>query len=305
MRARGRLPEPRAARRDGRAGRGLPVPVAVLAWIGVAFLAAPLVAMIVRTPWSRLVAVLVRPEVLDALRLSVIASVMSLLVGCVLGLPLAWLFARTEFPGKRLVRAVCVLPMVLPPVVGGFALLLAFGRRGVFGRSLDAATGLTLPFTTAGVVVAATFVAMPFLVVAVEAGLRGIDPELERAAATLGADRWTVFRRVTLPLAAPAVRAGMAVCWARALGEFGATITFAGSLPGRTQTMPLAIFLQLETDRDAAIVMSLLLLGVSIAVLVALRERYLGAAPGADREAISPGAHRGGGAPETQLAGGS
>jgi molybdate transport system permease protein len=261
-------------RRGG--GPGLPVPVAVLAWLGVAFLATPFVAMLVRTPWPRLVEILVQPEVAQALRLSLVASVASLAVGCALGLPLAWLFARTEFPGKRLVRAVCVLPMVLPPIVGGVALLLAFGRRGVVGQPLDALTGLTLPFTTAGVVMAATFVAMPFLVVAVEAGLKGIDPELERAAATLGADRWTVFRRVTLPLAAPAVRAGMAVCWARALGEFGATITFAGSLPGRTQTLPLAIFLQLETDRDAAIVSSLLLLAVSVAVLVALRERYLG-----------------------------
>ena len=266
---------PRPVDRRDR-GRGLPLPVAVLAWLGVAFLATPFLAMVVRTPWPRLVGILTQPEVAQALRLSLVASIAALAVGCVLGLPLAWLFARTEFPGKRLVRAVCVLPMVLPPIVGGVALLLAFGRRGVVGQPLDAVTGLTLPFTTAGVVMAATFVAMPFLIVAVEAGLKGIDPELERAAATLGADRWTVFRRVTLPLAAPAVRAGMAVCWARALGEFGATITFAGSLPGRTQTLPLAIFLQLETDRDAAIVSSLLLLAVSVAVLVALRERYLG-----------------------------
>lgn len=265
-----------AGGRTARRRSSLPWPVAALAWLGVAFLATPFVALVVRVPWRRFVTILAQPEVLEALRLSVTASVAAVLVGSLLGLPLAWLFARSEFPGKRVVRAVCVLPMVLPPIVGGVALLLAFGRRGVVGRAVDAATGLTLPFTTVGVVVAATFVAMPFLVVAVESGLRGIDPELERAAAALGAGRWTVFRRVTLPLAAPAVRAGMAVCWARALGEFGATITFAGNLPGRTQTMPLAIFLQLETDRDAAIVLSLLLLGVSVAVLVALRERYLG-----------------------------
>ena len=254
----------------------VPLPVRLLAGIAVTFLAAPVIAIVVRTPWSRLVDLLTQPEVLQALRVSVGVSIASVVVAAVLGLPLAWVLARVEFPGKRLVRALCVLPMVLPPVVGGVALFFAFGRRGVFGRVVEALTGVTLPFSSAGVVVAITFVAMPFLIVTVEAGLRAIDPAMERAAATLGASRWTVFRRVTLPLAAPSLLAGAAVCWARALGEFGATITFAGALPGRTQTMPVEIFLRLQTDTDAAIALSLVLLIVSVAVLVGLRQRFLG-----------------------------
>ena len=172
--------------------------------------------------------------------------------------------------------ALFALPLVLPPVVGGVALLLAFGRRGLFGGLLASTTGISLPFTTTGAVLAATFVAMPFLVVTVEAGLRQADQRLEEAAATLGASRWTVYRRVTLPQIAPALAAGTALCWARALGEFGATITFAGNLPGRTQTMPLAVYLLLESDPAAAYALSLLLLAISVAVLVGLRGRYLG-----------------------------
>ena len=182
-------------------------------------------------------------------------------------MPLAWLLARVEFPGRRLVRALVTVPLVLPPVVGGVALLLVFGRRGLVGSWLDATFGITLPFTTAGVVVAEAFVAMPFLVIAVEGALRGADTRYEEAAATLGAGRWTAFRRVTLPLVAPGVAAGAVLCWARALGEFGATITFAGNFPGRTQTMPLAVYLALETDLEAAIVLSLVLLAVSVAIL--------------------------------------
>jgi molybdate transport system permease protein len=197
----------------------------------------------------------------------------------VLGVPLAWLLARTGFPGRRLVRALVTVPLVLPPVVGGVALLLVFGRRGLVGSWLDATVGVSLPFTTAGVVVAEAFVAMPFLVISVEGALRGADDRYEEAAATLGAGRWTAFRRVTLPLIAPGVAAGAVLCWARALGEFGATITFAGNFPGRTQTMPLAVYLALEQDLDAAIVLSLVLLVVSVAILVALRDRWLGGAP--------------------------
>ena len=164
---------------------------------------------------------------------------------------------------------------MLPPVVGGVALLLAFGRQGVLGRPLDALTGVTLPFTTAGVVVAETFVAMPFLVVTVEGAFRAADRGYEEAAATLGASRLTVFRRVTLPLVGPSLVAGTVLCWARALGEFGATITFAGSFPGRTQTMPLAVYLALQSDPEAAIALSLVLLLVSVAVLGGLRDRWL------------------------------
>lgn len=253
-----------------------PAGVRPLAAVGLGFLVLPLVALALRTPWSRLGPLLADPLVTDALRLSLTTSLSALAVAVVLGIPLAWVLARTEFPGRRLVRALAVLPMVLPPVVGGVALLLAFGRRGLFGGSLDAVTGVTLPFTTAGVVVAEAFVAMPFLVVTVEAGLRSMDTRYEDAAATLGASRWTVLRRVTLPLVAPSVAAGMALAWARALGEFGATITFAGNLPGETQTMPLAVYLALESNPQAAHLLSFLLLAVSVAVLVGLRDRYLG-----------------------------
>ena len=190
-------------------------------------------------------------------------------------MPLAWVLARAEFPGRRLVRALVTVPLVLPPVVGGVALLLVFGRRGLVGGWLDATFGVSLPFSTAGVVVAEAFVAMPFLVISVEGALRGADARYEEAAATLGATRWTAFRRVTLPLIAPGVAAGGVLCWARALGEFGATITFAGNFPGRTQTMPLAVYLALEQDLDAAIVLSLLLLVVSVAILAALRDRWV------------------------------
>jgi molybdate transport system permease protein len=198
-------------------------------------------------------------------------------VSLVLGVPLAWVLARAEFPGRRLVRALVTVPLVLPPVVGGVALLLVFGRRGLVGSWLDATFGVSLPFTTAGVVVAEAFVAMPFLVISVEGALRGADARYEEAAATLGASRWTAFRRVTLPLIAPGVAAGAVLCWARALGEFGATITFAGNFPGRTQTMPLAVYLALEQDLDAAIVLSLLLLLVSVTILAALRDKWVAA----------------------------
>ncbi len=192
-----------------------------------------------------------------------------------LGVPLAWLLARTEFPGRGFVRALVTVPLVLPPVVGGVALLLVFGRRGLLGAWLDSTFGITLPFTTTGVVLAEAFVAMPFLVIAVEGALRAAEARFEEAAATLGAGRWTVFRRVTLPLIAPGVAAGAVLCWARALGEFGATITFAGNFPGRTQTMPLAVYLALEQDLPSAIVLSLILLAVSVTVLAFLRDRWI------------------------------
>ena len=164
---------------------------------------------------------------------------------------------------------------MLPPVVGGVALLLAFGRNGVMGRWLYEATGYSLPYTTTAVVIAETFVAMPFLVVSVEGALRGIDPRYDEAAATLGASRWYSFSRVILPMLRPGIAAGSVLCWARALGEFGATITFAGNFPGRTQTMPLAVYLALQDDPQAAIALSLVLLALSIAILAGLRERWL------------------------------
>ncbi|CAN5871093.1 ABC transporter permease [soil metagenome] len=254
----------------------VPAGIRVLGGLAVAFLTLPLVGLAIRTPWRQVGTLLGDPVVGQTLRLSLLASLSSLAVATVLGVPLAWLLARTDFPGRRLVRALAVLPMVLPPVVGGVALLLAFGRRGLFGQVLFAATGWSLPFTTLGVIVAETFVAMPFLIVTVESGLRALDPRFEEAAATLGASRWTILRTVTLPLITPSLTAGMALCWARALGEFGATISFAGNLPGRTQTMPLAVYLELESNPAAAYLLSFVLLAVSIAVLVGMRDRYLG-----------------------------
>ncbi|MFF3763911.1 ABC transporter permease [Streptomyces sp. NPDC001922] len=265
----------RTRRRPARGGRRAPLPLLVPALAGLVFLLLPLAALLVRAPWSSLPQQLGSAEVWDALRLSLITATAATGVSLVLGVPLAWLLARTEFPGRGLVRALVTLPLVLPPVVGGVALLLALGRNGVAGRWLDDAFGVTLPFTTAGVVVAEAFVAMPFLVISVEGTLRAADPRYEEAAATLGASRFTAFRRVTLPLIAPGVAAGAVLAWARALGEFGATITFAGNFPGRTQTMPLAVYLALQNDPAAAIALSLVLLAVSIAVLAGLRDRWM------------------------------
>jgi molybdate transport system permease protein len=254
------------------------VPIALLlpAALGLAFLVLPLAGLVIRAPWTTLPQRLAEPGVLTALRLSLQTATIATVLCVVAGVPLAWLLARVEFPGRRVVRALVTVPLVLPPVVGGVALLLVFGRRGLLGGWLDRTFGITLPFTTTGVVLAEAFVAMPFLIIAVEGALRGADARYEEAAATLGAGRWTTFTHVTLPLVAPGIAAGAVLCWARALGEFGATITFAGNFPGRTQTMPLAVYLALETDVDAAIVLSLILLAVSVTILAALRDKWIG-----------------------------
>ena len=267
----------RRRRADGRRTRErLPWPALVLAGCAVAFFALPFIGLLWRAPWGQLGDVLGRSSVRDALWLSMKTSLASTVVSVVLGVPLAWQLARVDFPGRGVVRALATLSMVLPPVVGGVALFASFGRRGLFGRYLDEWFGFGLPFTTAGVVVAQTFVAMPFLVLTVEAALRQLDPRIEEAARTLGGGRWYVFSRVTLPTIRPALIAGAVLAWARALGEFGATITFAGNFPGRTQTMPLATYLALETDPDEAIMIALVLIAVSFAVLVGLRDQWLG-----------------------------
>ncbi|ADG89390.1 ABC transporter permease [Thermobispora bispora] len=260
--------------RPAGTARRAPWALTVPAALGLAYLVVPLLGLIVRTPWATLPARLAEPRVLEALRLSLVTATAATAVCLLLGVPLAWLLARVPFPGRSLVRALVTVPMVLPPVVGGVALLLVFGRTGLIGRWF--ADAVTLPFTTTAVIMAQAFVAMPFLVISVEGTLRTADPRYEEAAATLGASRWTVFRRVTLPLVAPGVAAGAVLCWARALGEFGATITFAGNFPGTTQTMPLAVYLAMETDPEAAIVLSLILLAVSAGVLTVLRDRWLG-----------------------------
>ena len=250
-----------------------------LAGVAALFLALPVAGLLWRAPWTGLGADLWSPAVRTALRLSLVCSLWATALSLVFGLPLAWVLARSEFPGRRLVRALATLPMVFPPVVAGVALLLAFGRQGLLGRWLFDWFGLRLPFTTPGAVLAETFVAMPFLVVPAEAAFRSLDRRYEEAARTLGAGRWTVFRRVTLPLAGPALVAGTVLCWARALGEFGATITFAGNTPGRTSTVPLQVYLLLESGRlESAIALSLVLLAVSVGVLVGLRDHWLGTA---------------------------
>jgi molybdate transport system permease protein len=257
-------------------GTRTPAPLLVPAAIGVAFLVLPLVGLLVRAPWPDLLPQLASPSVREALRLSLVSATLATLVSLVLGVPLAWVLARSRARGRTVLRALVTVPLVLPPVVGGVALFTVLGRRGIVGRWLDQAFDLTIPFTTTAVVLAEAFVAMPFLVISVEGALRAADARFEDAAATLGADRWTTFRRVTLPLVAPGVAAGAVLCWARALGEFGATITFAGNYPGTTQTMPLAVYLALNQDPDAAIVLSVVLLVVSLATLLLLRDRWLG-----------------------------
>jgi molybdate transport system permease protein len=251
-----------------------PAALVVLACLGLAFFFLPLVALLIRVPWGDLGSLLASEVVTDALRLSLVSSVAATAISLVLGVPLAWLLARAEFPGRSVVRGVVTLPLVLPPVVGGAALLFALGRRGLVGGPLAEATGLVMPFSMWGVIVATTFVAMPFLVITVEGALRNLDTRYEGVAAALGAGRWTVLRRVTIPMIAPSLLSGLVLTWARAFGEFGATITFAGNLQGRTQTMPLAVFVALESDRDTAVAISLVMVLVSLGVLVALRDRW-------------------------------
>jgi molybdate transport system permease protein len=259
----------------GSATGRVPWQLALPALVGLALLVLPLAGLLVRAPWSTLPDRLGDPAVGQALRLSLLTATASMLVCLVLGIPLAWLLARSTIPGRRVLRALVTVPLVLPPVVGGIALLTALGRTGIAGGWLDSTFGFRLAFTTPGVVVAQSFVALPFLVLAVEGALRAADARYDDVAATFGATRWQTFWRVTLPLAAPGVASGAILAWARALGEFGATITFNGSYPGTTRTMPLTIYAARNADFDAAILLSLLLLVVSVTILALLRERWL------------------------------
>jgi molybdate transport system permease protein len=243
-----------------------PVSLTVAATLGALFLALPLAGLLIRAPWGRMLDLVTTPTARTALSLSLQCSLGALGLALVTGVPLAWLLARHDFPGKTLLRAVVLVPLVLPPVVGGIALLLAFGRNGI--------VPLHLAFTTWGAMAAEAFVAMPFLVLAVEGAIASLDTRFEDVASTLGAGPLTTFRRVTLPLIAPGLTAGAALAWARALGEFGATITFAGNLPGETQTLPLAVYVALQQDQEAAVALSVLLLALSAAVLFALRGRW-------------------------------
>lgn len=255
----------------GRAPWALMLPAAV----AVAVLVVPLLAMVASTDPGGLVDALTSAAARDALWLSVTTSTAATLVCLVLGLPLAWVLARVDFPGRRLVRALVIVPMVLPPVVAGIALRSAFGRSGLLGEPVLDLTGFAFPYTTWGVVLAHVFVALPFLVVSTEGALRAVGSGYDGAAATLGAGRWTTFRRITVPLALPGIAAAMVLAWARSLGEFGATITFNGNYPGTTQTMPTLIYVARQSDSDAALALSLIMLAVSVGVLVALRDRWL------------------------------
>jgi molybdate transport system permease protein len=252
-----------------------PLLVVCAAAVGASLFALPLLALVVRAPWSAAWSIVTEPEIRNAVRLSMTCSLSATAISLVLGVPLAWIQARVEFPGRSILRSVTTLPVVLPPVVGGLALLLAFGRNGIIGRSLSDWFGIRLPFTTAGAVVAATFVSMPFLVLSMEGAFAATDQRFEEAAATLGASRWTILRTVTLPALRPALVAAAVLCWARALGEFGATITFAGNFPGTTQTVPLSVYQAFETNPPAAIMLSLILVAISLTVLVLLRHRLV------------------------------
>jgi molybdate transport system permease protein len=236
----------------------------------VTFLALPVAGLILRVPPARLLERLQDGPLREALRLSLVTSVAATSIVVLLGLPLAYLLATRRFPGKRLLETLLELPMVLPPTVAGVGLLLAFGRQGLVGEPL-AAFGLTIPFTTLAVVLAQVFVAAPFFVAATRAGLAGVDQRYLDAAAALRSTPTRTLFRVMLPLALPSLLAGAAMTWARALGEFGATITFAGNMPGVTQTMPLAVYLALQTDLDAAVAMSVLMLALSVGVLLGVK----------------------------------
>ncbi|NXY99262.1 molybdate ABC transporter permease subunit [Streptomyces sp. BR123] len=265
-----------------------PVALALPALIAVAFLLLPLVGILVHTEWSNLGTHLTSPGVVEALRLSLVVSFWALGLSLLLGVPLAWLLARVEFKGKAFVRSLVLLPMVLPPTVGGVALLLGFGRRGLLGPWLEGSFGITLPFHTSGAVLAATFVSMPFLVISLEGALGGLKRSYEDTAASLGASPVRVFFTVTMPMVGPGLVAGAALTWARALGEFGATITFAGNLPGTTQTLPLQVYLLLQDSPEAATSVSLLLLAIAMAVLIALRGRWAGAPAAREAAAARP-----------------
>ena len=244
--------------------------VGFLAGIFFLFIGIPLVSLLFRESPALVWSEMLQPDVFQALQLSLLTTTLSALVAVLFGLPVAYVLARTNFPGRKLLETLVTLPTVLPPVVAGVALLLAFGRVGLLGRYLDM-FGITIPFTTVAVVMAQTFVAAPFFINSTKAGLEQLDRRYEMAAYTLRASPFYAFRRVVLPLIRPALLAGIGLSWARALGEFGATITFAGNFPGTTQTMPIAVYIASESDLDKSIALSVVLLAVSFAILLALR----------------------------------
>lgn len=252
-----------------------PVPVLVVAGLGLVLFALPLIGLLQQVAWSDLVDDLTSRGAGDALRVSMLTSIPATIIVTVVGLPLAWALARTASGVRQVVRAIVLVPMVLPPVVGGLALLSVFAPDRPVGRFLLDTFGVRLVYDRWGVVLAQVFVALPFFVLTVEAAIAAVDPRLEAVAAGLGAGSTTTFRRVVLPAVAPSVLTGVVLGWARALGEFGATVTFAGSIAGRTRTLPLAVYLRLDTDRSGALALSLVLLVLSFLVILALRGRWM------------------------------
>ena len=257
------------------APRRIPVGVYAVALLATAVIVLPLFGLLHRAPWSSLWSNLTSADTVRALRLSLWTASLATIGSVLLGTPLAWVLARSAGRGIRTVRALVLLPMVLPPVIGGIALLTAFSLSSPTGRWLYDVFGVQLTFSSAGVVLAQMFVGMPFYVITVEGALRGLDRSYEEAALQLGASPLTTFRRVVAPLIAPSIAAGAVLTWARALGEFGATLTFAGNISGRTRTLPLEAYLNLETSRDSAVAVSLLLVVISLVALVAMRDRWL------------------------------
>jgi molybdate transport system permease protein len=254
--------------------RRLGLPTSILVAAAVLFVALPLSALVLRAPWARMPELLSSGPILDAVRVSIVTSLISTVIALALGGPLAWFLVRVPSPARSFVRALALLPLILPPVVGGVALLLVFGRTGIVGRSL----GLNLLGTPIAVVMAQAFVSIPLVVLTLESGLRSLDERFEDVSRALGASPSRTLRWVTLPLLAPSISAAALLAWARALGEFGATITFAGNLPGETRTLSLAIFVELQRDLDSAIALSLVLVVVSLGILFGLRDRWV---PGA------------------------
>jgi molybdate transport system permease protein len=245
--------------------------VYVPALAGACFLLLPLVAIVARVDWPHFLSLVTSEDSRAACWLSLKTSTASTVLCVLVGVPMALVLARRDFPGLGVLRSLVLLPLVLPPVVGGLALLYTFGRKGLLGSELDA-LGLQIAFTTVAVVLAQTFVALPFLVVSLEGALRTAGQRYDVVGASLGAGPTTVFRRVTLPLVLPGLVSGAVLSFARSLGEFGATITFAGSLQGRTRTLPLEIYLQRETDPDAAVALSLVLVVVAVLVIGLARQ---------------------------------
>ena len=266
---------PRRPRTRRAGGLGTPAVVVPPALLGTLFLLLPTAALLVRTPWRSLGRIYRDQHVWTAVRLSLESSLEATAVSLVLGVPLAWMLARLRLPGMGIVRAVVTIPLVLPPVIAGVALFSAIGRNGILGRPIDAVLGHDLPFTYPSIVIAQTFVSMPFLVITVEGAFRIADRGIEEAAATLGASRSRIFTRVTLPLALPAVAAGAVLCWARALGEFGATLLIGGNTVGVTQTLPTAVLQVFQDDPADAPALGLPLIAVALIVLGLMRDKWL------------------------------